>query len=142
MSYEVHMLTGGQWKVGLLFDDQYLAESEALRIMESSWKPQSVRVVQQALDVRTNLIQGLTVFRRTRGEEDMRVGSRPMPHRETAGGPDSPPQPAVIQTPPRAVQPPSAGRRIHWLWLLVIFSLLGLGAVAAEIGLRVLWNAV
>ena len=66
LSYEVHLLLKGVWRVDSMFDDFDLAERAAKQSINSTFKPLSVRVVKQTLDPATNLIGTHTVFRWSR----------------------------------------------------------------------------
>src|SRR5260221_14707773 len=128
----------GKWRIDSVFDDQHLAETEAARAMDSTFRPQAVRVVMQLLDEKTQLITERTVFRRSRVEE--------LNARETAEAPQRPaaepePQKARVEyvrkTPIR--RPPNAPRpRASWPWLTAVFVMLAIGGIGTLVGLEYL----
>ncbi len=69
LGFEVQTLLNGKWITEAAFDEQTLAESEAVRLFQSKRQPEAVRVARNAMDPATHLISTNTVFRRSRAED-------------------------------------------------------------------------
>ncbi|HWK43790.1 MAG TPA: hypothetical protein VNT30_03655 [Stellaceae bacterium] len=124
LSYEVHILVQGAWRIDSMFDDFDLAERAATQAIHSTFRPLAVRVVKQALDPVTNLITDRTVFRWSRSDEQNQRDET-----ETRR------QPSDYSRSNRATRPPEkpkAGPNLAWLSAL--FLILVCGGIAALIG--------
>jgi hypothetical protein len=137
ISHEVQVFAGGKWHTELVLTDRQEAEEEALRTFESTRRPLGVRVVREEVDEKTNLINGTTVFRRTRDDDkaadekeerrqqlkatvteiraEKRQATKAIAAAETAAASRAPKG--------RAAAEPNKGGT-HWSWLLILFAVL------------------
>jgi hypothetical protein len=138
ISYEVQLYMNGKWRIDSLFDDQHLAETEAARAMDSTFRPQAVRVVLQLLDEKTQLITERTVFRRSRVEEQnareaVEAPQRPAEEPEPRKAREEYVRKTPVRRPPKTPHP-----RASWLWLTAVFFMLALGGIGTLVGLEYL----
>lgn len=123
-AFEVHTLQSDRWRIDSVFDDRALALFEAKRL-EQNAKYQSVRVVEEWFDERTNQSRTKAIY-----EREIRPSAAASPHgRRTV--PDLPRGGAMARPGLGADMAAQAG----WAWTAAA-CLLGIGvAVAAWLAL-------
>jgi hypothetical protein len=138
ISYEVQLYMNGKWRIDSLFDDQHLAETEAARAMDSTFRPQAVRVVLQLLDEKTQLISERTVFRRSRVEEQNAREMAEAPQRPAAEPEPQKARKEYIRKTPVGRPLTTPHSRASWLWLTAVFVMLAIGGIGTLVGLEYL----
>jgi hypothetical protein len=67
-AYEIHIFTGGKWKIDSVFDDRDLALFEAQR-MDDSGRHAGIRVIEEEFDHSTQKSKVRTIFRGSKVEQ-------------------------------------------------------------------------
>ncbi|MGE0745805.1 MAG: hypothetical protein AB7K86_11180 [Rhodospirillales bacterium] len=122
-AFEVHTLQSERWRIDSVFDDRALALFEAKRL-EQNARYQSVRVVEEWFDERTNQSRTKAIY-----EREIRPSAAPAPRGRRPGAPM--PRGAMVRTGVGADVAAGAG----WAWTAAA-CMLGIGvAIAAWLAL-------
>jgi hypothetical protein len=122
-AFEVHTLQSDRWRIDSVFDDRALALFEAKRLEQNS-KYQSVRVVEEWFDERTNQSRTKAIY-----EREVRA-SAAAAHRQRRPMPELP-RGAIVRSAVASEMAAQAG----WMWTAAACAL-GMGvAIAAWLAL-------
>ena len=80
VSFEIHTLRDGEWKIDSIFDDRELALQAGHSIEESN-RFSGVRVVEETYEEATQKVTTRTIYRGTAIDRANRVQDRPRPKR-------------------------------------------------------------
>src|SRR5258708_39827223 len=109
--------------------------------MDSTVRPQAVRVCMQLLDQTTQLITERTVFRQSRVEEQNARETAEAPQRPAAEPEPRKAREEYVRKTPIGKPPKTPRARASWLWLTAVFVMLALGGIRMLVGLEYLSKA-